>query len=141
MLKIIKNKQRNKIRLNLFWRKFSLEMQKDIFIEVIIIEIFKHHRASLECFSFLFCYFMRICRFYSYKFIFFFGKILGFGSVFHHFRRIWKELGLFWRQDKLPPGILLRMGGFSGPYEAWRPRRGVLAQKRLSEPGPATRVS
>ena len=34
MLKTIKNKQRNKIRLNLFLRKFSLEMQKDIIIEV-----------------------------------------------------------------------------------------------------------
>ena len=51
---------------------------------------------------------------------FFFRKIFGFGSVFHHFRWILEELGLFWRQNQIPGGFLLRMGGFSGPYEAWR---------------------
>ena len=51
---------------------------------------------------------------------FLFGKNFGFGSVFHHFRRILEELGLFWRQNQIPGGFLLRMGGFSGPYEAWR---------------------
>ena len=51
---------------------------------------------------------------------FFFGKNFGFGSVFHNFRRILEELGLFWRQNQIPGGFLLRMGGFSGPYKAWR---------------------
>ena len=42
--------------------------------------------------------------------IFFFGKN----------RWILEELGSFWRQNQIPEGFLLRMGGFSGPYEAWR---------------------
>ena len=42
--------------------------------------------------------------------IFFFGKN----------RWILEELGSFWRQNQIPGGFLLRMGGFSGPYEAWR---------------------
>ena len=37
----------------------------------------------------------------------------------HNFRQILEDLGFFGRQNRVPGGILLRMGGFSGPYEAW----------------------
>ena len=61
--------------------------------------------------------------------------------VFPYFRQILEEPGIFWGQNRVPRGILLQMGGFSGPYEAWRPWRGVLTREQLREPAPATRVS
>ena len=43
--------------------------------------------------------------------IFFFRFFL----VFHNFRQILEDLGIFGRQNQLPGGILLQMVKFSGP--------------------------
>ena len=86
--------------------------------------------------------FRTICNFRFFDAEFFFSKMFfGFFFVFHDFRQILEDLVNFGRQNQVPGGILLRMGGFSGPYEAWRPWQGVPTRERLREPGPATRVS
>ena len=64
--------------------------------------------------------FRTICKFRFFDAeIFFSENFLGNNSVFRHFRQIFEELGLFWRQNQVPRGILLRMVKFSGLYDAW----------------------
>ena len=70
-------------------------------------------------------------------FEFFFENFLDFFSVFRNFRQILEDLGFFGRQNQVPGGILLRMGGFSGPYEAWRPRPGSSGPRTVFRPGPS----
>ena len=74
-------------------------------------------------------------------FLTFFNVLFMIFVDFHDFRQILEDLVNFGCQNQVPRGILLRMDGFSGPYEAWRPWRGVPDREQPSEPGPATRVS
>ena len=44
-----------------------------------------------------------------------------FFSVFHDFRQILEELGIFGRENQIPGGILLQIDKFSGLYDVRRP--------------------
>ena len=70
--------------------------------------------------------FQTICKFRFFDAENFFSKKkFGFFFDFHDFRQILEDLVNFGRQNQVPRGILLRMDGFSGPYEAWRRVRGL----------------
>ena len=77
--------------------------------------------------------FSRRKKFFEKIFNFFFK----FFPVFRNFRRILEELGFFGRQNRVPGGILLLMGGFSGPYEAWRPLPSNSDPKKTQRAGPS----
>ena len=49
----------------------------------------------------------------------FFSALIFCFSVFHNFRQILEELGIFGRQNQIPGGILLLVVKFSGVQDAW----------------------